>query len=315
MKEKIDISIVIVCMNNLKNLYPCLDSIKKYTSFTYETFVVAYLFSQENLIKLKKDYSWITIIESNEIRGFSENNNLALKQAIGEYCFVLNDDTFFNTPVIDELIDTFKLVDAAIISPNILFPNGSYQCCGRPPMRWYHYILKGFKLWDENKPTKYINQRGIFRTYNILGAAFMIKTAVFEELGWFDERYFFCPEDIALSTAANKKGYNVFVNSNIKLFHIGGGSRWSKISSATKPASMRGSLIFHSDNSIFKWIIILTSQFISSIINYIYCSLKSFTGNEEAKMKVYVCKNMVSSIFSSKSAKEIFVKYYGTFKE
>ena len=31
----IDVSIVIVCMNNLKNLHPCLESIKKYTTVSY----------------------------------------------------------------------------------------------------------------------------------------------------------------------------------------------------------------------------------------------------------------------------------------
>ena len=30
----IDVSIVIVCMNNLKNLFPCLDSIKEYTKIS-----------------------------------------------------------------------------------------------------------------------------------------------------------------------------------------------------------------------------------------------------------------------------------------
>lgn len=68
--KKVDVSIVIVCMNNLKLLYPCLDSIKKYTTLNYETLVVAYMFSRENLEKLKKDYSWINVIESNEYRGF-----------------------------------------------------------------------------------------------------------------------------------------------------------------------------------------------------------------------------------------------------
>lgn len=102
------VSIVIVCMNNLKNLYPCLDSIRKYTHVSYETLVVAYLFSKENLERLKRDYSWIRIIESNEIRGFSENNNLALRQARGQYCYVLNDDTIMDSPVIDRLVETIQ---------------------------------------------------------------------------------------------------------------------------------------------------------------------------------------------------------------
>ena len=68
--NNIEVSIVIVCMNNLKNLYPCLNSIRKYTTVSYETLVVAYLFSEENLEKVQHDFPWVTFIESNEIRGF-----------------------------------------------------------------------------------------------------------------------------------------------------------------------------------------------------------------------------------------------------
>ena len=78
-------AIVIVCMNNLRNLFPCLDSIKAYTQIPHEVWVVAYLFSKENLLSLRKNYPWVVVVESNEIRGFSENNNLALKQVKTEY--------------------------------------------------------------------------------------------------------------------------------------------------------------------------------------------------------------------------------------
>jgi hypothetical protein len=53
-------------------------------STTYEIWVVAYLFSPENLAKLRAAYPEANIVESNEIRGFSENNNLALRQANGD---------------------------------------------------------------------------------------------------------------------------------------------------------------------------------------------------------------------------------------
>ena len=75
MNYKYDVSIVIVCMDNLTNLRPCLNSIKKYTNVSYEVFVVAYLFKSENLIKVMNEYEWVNFVESNEIRGFSENNN------------------------------------------------------------------------------------------------------------------------------------------------------------------------------------------------------------------------------------------------
>ena len=311
MKEEIDVSIVIVCMNNLKNLYPCLDSINNNTSCKYETFIVAYLFSKENLVKLKEDYDWVTIIESNEIRGFSENNNLALKKASGKFCFVLNDDTFFSTPVIDQLFKSFDDVEAAIISPNIVFPDGSEQCCGRPKMTWYHYILRDFKLWKEENDTKYSNKKGIFQSYNILGAAFMIRTSVFKELNWFDERYFFCPEDVALSTELNKQGYNVYVNSNIILYHIGGGSNWSNIAFATKPAAIKGGIIFYSAGYLYRKLFLTFAFLVSNLIRFLFYYFKSiFLNTQQNSMKKATFLNVITALFSKQTPKSLFIKFY-----
>lgn len=182
-----EVSIVIVCMNNLKNLYPCLESIKKYTSVSYECFVVAYLFTKENLGKVKNDFPWVNFIESNEIRGFSENNNLALRQAQGKYCFVVNDDTELNMPTIDGLVDSFTRSsdNVAIISPKLVYPDGTVQVCGRPPFGIKEYLMGLLSMWNEKQNGgKYINQSGIFQTYNIIGAAFMIKTDIFREIGF-----------------------------------------------------------------------------------------------------------------------------------
>ena len=44
------VSVVIICMNNLGNLYPCLDSIIKHTHVSYEIFVVAFMIFREPYI-------------------------------------------------------------------------------------------------------------------------------------------------------------------------------------------------------------------------------------------------------------------------
>jgi len=310
---KITVSVVVVCMNTLKNLYPCLDSIKKHTTVSYEMLVVAYLFSEKNLMQLKKDYPWITIIESNEIRGFSENNNLALRLAKGEYCFILNDDTFFDTPVIDNLVNTIEDLpeNVAIISPNIKYPDGSEQCCGRPPITWWKYILSCFKLWNEKQDTKYINKKGLFQSYNIIGAAFLIKNELFRNMGYFDEQYFFCPEDIALSTYLNKKEYKCYVNSEIILYHIAGASNHSKISIVTKAVGIKGSLLFFSNDSILKKIIIATVIWGTSLLKYLYWQLKiKYKNNDYAQIQSKAYLNVLKTIFSEKTPKEIFTTLY-----
>ena len=108
-----EVSVVIVCMNRPDLLYPCLESIRSHTTVSYELWVVAYRFTPENLAALRKDYPEAHVVVSDGLRGFSEHNNLALRQVQGRYCFVVNDDTYFSTPVIDRLVADFDRLPAA----------------------------------------------------------------------------------------------------------------------------------------------------------------------------------------------------------
>lgn len=312
----IDVSIVIVCMNRPDNLRTCLSSIKKYTSVSFETFVVAYLFSEENLRIVKEEYPWVKIVESNEIRGFSENNNLALRQAAGRYCFILNDDTELRMPVIDRLVETIENLPekVAIVSPNILKADGSVQFCGRPRQTWKTVVLKELFRVNVNKNSPYINKQGLFKTYNILGAAFLIKKEVFQADGWFDERYFFCPEDIALSTHLNEKGYECWVNSDINIIHFEGmsGKGASPIRMATLPAHRRGSLIFYSRGKWTIWLIMTIAFLIKDFMLLLVCGYKVCVKRKEIANLIFFHSqlNLLQIAFTMRTPKDIFIKYY-----
>lgn len=313
----IDVSVVIVCMNKLMNLYPCLRSIKEQThKVTYEVFVVAYLFSEDNLQKVRKDFPWVTFIESNEIRGFAENNNLALKRAKGKYCFVLNDDTVMQMPVVDMLVDTIEKLPekVAIVSPNILKADGSVQLCGRPKQTWKTVISNDLFRYNMNRNSPYINKAGTFKSYNILGAAFLIKTEVFKSCGWFDEIYFFCPEDVALSTLLNEMGYECWVNSDISITHFEGdsGKSASMIRTATKPAHRRGSLIFYSRGKWYIWFLMSIAYLLYDIIVFVVYWFKVNVMHEKGASQVSLksIQNLIGITFTQKTPKEIFIKYY-----
>lgn len=307
----VDVSVVIVCMNRLDNLYPCLESLRAHTSLSYETLVVAYLFSKENLAKARADFPWVNFIPNDEISGFSENNNLALARASGKYCFVVNDDTEFHENVIDKLVgDMLRLPpETAIVSPKILNSDGSLQLCGRPPYPAYKYVLQQFHLYNEPidnlRPEARIFDE-VYRTYNIAGSAFLIKTSVFRDLGFFDESYFFTPEDIALSTLANERGYRVYVDASTAIVH-----KWkatsSRILPATRPAAVRGSLLFWSRGSCLRYLAIALPVCCAESLKY----LKAATGLSKNK-NIY--GNIVKGIFSGKSPKELFVKYFNALK-
>lgn len=315
----IDVSIVIVCMNNLKNLYPCLDSIRKYTQvISYEIFVVAYLFSKENLNKLKEDYPWVIIIESNEVRGFSENNNLALRQAKGKYCFVLNDDTEISMPTIDLLVKTIESLDdkVAIVSPRLIGYDGKTQVCGVPYKDWRHILLNMVHLWSEKYDKKYSNKEGIFQSYNIIGAAFLIKTEILRKAGYFDEYFFFSPEDVALSTKINKMGYQCWVNADVTIIHKEGmsGKSLSMVQTATRPAHAKGGVYFYSGYRMsgVGYNLLRIAYFIRALCQFVVHRAKGKflqKPNYELILSIgdwHTCQ----TIFTKMTPKEIFIKYY-----
>lgn len=315
----VDVSIVIVCMNNLKNLYPCLNSIRKYTSVTYETLVVAYLFSKENFEKVQQDFPWVTFIESNEIRGFSENNNLGLRRAKGRFCFVLNDDTFFEQDVLGKLVNSFNKINddmTAVISPVLLNADRTVQVCGRPPFKAKEYVLSLLHLWSEkNNGGKYINQNGVFRTYNIIGAAFLGKTDILRKFNFFDEYYYFCPEDIALSTELNDAGYHCYVDRDVELIHLGGGSgnnNVSKIKMATMPAGEKGSLHFFSKGNVLKQVFLGLFVIALALLKSVYYRIKSKEALDSCDIISRANLNVVCSLLTSKTPKQIFCKYYSS---
>ena len=314
---EVDVSIVIVCMNNLTNLYPCLKSIRKYTrEVIYETFVVAYFFSNENLKKVKADFPWVTIIESNEIRGFSENNNLALQQARGKYCFVLNDDTEMEMPVIDHLYKSIEALpeNVAAISPVAFFGDRTIQSCGRPRHTFFKEVLRVMKIWNEQTfPSKYTHKNGVFQTYDLWGAYFLIKTDVFKKMNWFDEYYFFSPEDIDLSRKLNRNGYKCYVDADVSLIHYEGmtGRGVSKLQLCTKPAAFKGGLNYYADNSIIRLATVSLISFFLLIPQFFYHVLMSwFSDYSRNNILAKADLNSMIVCFSRATPKQIFIKFY-----
>ncbi len=296
------VSIIIVSMNRPDNLFPCLESIWTHTKVSYETLVVAYMFSKENLTALRNQYPWVTVIESTELRGFSENNNLALKQAKGEYCFIVNDDTLQKMPVIDRLLEDFSRLpeNAAAISPCILFADGSVQTCGRAPWTLGRYISHYVHFVDETRPSRWSMKDGVFQTYTLNGACFLIKTEAFRTVGWFDERYFFTPEDIALGHALNDAGYSVWADADVEITHLAGATV-SSMEAAIKPTRVRGSVIFYGEPLVLK------------VFIWVFESLRAFKyfllpRTPHNTIMRNTALNVRKSVFSRLSPKAIFAR-------
>lgn len=290
-------------MNRPDILYPCLDSIREQNEVSLECWVVAYRFSSENLQDLQEKYPWVKVVESTELRGFSENNNLALKQVTGKYCFVVNDDTVQRMPVIDRLVLDLENLpeDAAVVSPRIVFADGSLQTCGRGPWSRWRYFKHYLHRVDETRPSRWNKLAGLFQTFTLNGACFLIKTDAFRRAGWLDERFFFTPEDIALGHRLNAMGYTVWADADVPITHLAGGSvsAWEQ---AIKPTRVRGNMIFYGEPFLLKCFIWCFE--LCRVIKYLF-----LPRTPEHTVMRKTAWNVMRSVFSRKTPKEIFQQF------
>ena len=307
--DRVDVSIVIVCMGQPDDLFRCLDSIALHTHrATYEIWVVAYLFSPENLARLRTRHPDVNVIESDEVRGFAENNNLALRRVRGEYCFIVNDDTYLDMPTVDVLLESFQREPrAALFSPKILNPDGSVQFCGGLPHSMGHWLLVEYKL---RKPARMrsplLNGAGIFRTCTVMGAAFMIRTAVMRELGGFDERFFFSPEDSALSMLANERGHGCYVNADARIFHKQSATL-GRHALPTVLAMQRGQTLYLSRGSLWRWLAYASAMFALAAGKSLYWAL-SRAPDRAVRSRIW--RAAMATAFSRRTPKEIFLRHY-----
>ena len=306
------VSVVIVCMDRPDLLDPCLESLRAHNRTELEIWVVAYRFSAENLARLQADWPAVKVVESRELRGFSENNNLALRQVTGEYCFIVNDDTLMRMPVIDRLLADFDRLpaDAAVVSPKIVFPDGRVQTCGRAPWTAWRYVKHYLHRVDETLPTPWSMQEGLFRTWTVNGACFLIRTDVFRAAGWFDETYTFTPEDIAIGHKINEMGYTVWADADVEITHLAGGTV-SRMEAAIKPTRVRGALQFYSGGSKLKYALLGSFVWcVEAVRRLKYLFADRSDPSSHAAIMYATAGNVMRSIFTRRTSKEIFTELY-----
>lgn len=236
------LSIVIVSYNTKNILLDCLGSIGKFLGSTTEVIVVDNDSKDGSGQAIKEKFKWVKVIEVGENLGFGKANNVGAKIATGEYLLFLNSDTLLveNLDKIVEFLDKHEEVGA--LGPRLVLEDGKSEdtglgtqgpgvegpeqegAYGRDP-RLGNLITRKMMYQAE------LNGEGFAEVDWVTGAALFIRRKLFEELGGFDERYFFFFEDADLCRQVRIHGCKVVWYPESKIIHLGGRSivdNWSR---------------------------------------------------------------------------------------
>ncbi len=228
MVNKLTVSIIIVHYKNNKDLFECLESLYKHNKGSFEVIVVDN--SEKKSIKnlLISRYKNLKYIPSKVNIGYGAGINLGAKQAKGDYIFILNPDTIFESNVISNLLIKIKKdKNIAIVAPILYTTENKIMEQGArdlTPLRAIFQLSFIKKIWPgnpfgRNYWVRKWKANSLNKVDNVPGTAFLIRKDIFDRVGGFDEKYFLYFEEFDLCKRVRKLGYRLYIDSSSKLIH------------------------------------------------------------------------------------------------
>jgi len=223
-----DLSVIIITLNNKKILGECIDSVKRSTrSISYELIVVDNNSGDGTQNMVRSKYPDIILIENKKNFGFSAANNKGLNIARGRYSVLLNDDTFIKEDAFGKMVAFLDgETDIGICGTKLLNIDGSIQRQGS--------ILSAHK-WRSSVPIE-VNF--------VLGACMFIRMGILNKIGLLDENLFFYNDDLDLCKRARSAGFKVVYYPDAEVYHYGGYSSKKASGKTFAVEGFRGGLYF-----------------------------------------------------------------------
>ena len=221
MKEKV--SVIIVNYNGKRFLKDCLASIKRQTYKNIEVVIIDNNSRDGSVAYIKKRYPKVKLIVNKKNHGFAKPNNQGAKKAMGQYLFLLNNDTELFPDTIKGLYENYK--EGSLLTA-LQIPSREKRLPGRAGA--------GSDIFGYPYVEKNIRKTKIFYAD---GAALFIKKRDFVNIGMFDKELYMFQEDIDLSWRAQIMGYKIIPCWNVKLYHYFGGTAQMNIDNGKKYVS------------------------------------------------------------------------------
>jgi GT2 family glycosyltransferase len=225
-----ELSIVIVNYNTVEYLADCVESIfNGNEEVVLEVFVVDNGSNDGSAKFILDFYPQITLIANEENIGYAAANNLAIREAKGDYLLLLNPDTLLPPHCLRKLLDFVKQhPEIGMISPKLVRPDGSldYACRRSFPTRFDIYArLFGLdRLFPNSKlfghyNLLYLDPSVSCEVDSVCGAFMLVRRRAVDSVGLLDERFFMYVEDIDWAYRFKQAGWIVYYYPEVEVLH------------------------------------------------------------------------------------------------
>lgn len=228
--SKMDISIIILNYKSKGFTLNCIKSIKEayLSNLKYEIIVV----DNNSQDGIKEILAWqnpeVKVIVSTKNLGMGAGNNLAIKQAQGEFIVIMNPDTLVFKDTFQKLYQYMQINhEIGVAGPMQFNPDQTIQdSC----FRWCGVFTPLYRRTPLGKLAlaKKDLDRFLMKDYNkdkerevdwLLGSFLFCRAKALAEVGLFDQRFFLYFEDIDLCRRFWQAGWKVVYYPEAKIIH------------------------------------------------------------------------------------------------
>jgi len=225
----IDLSIVIVSYNTRDLLAQCLESLgTNFQSKTSEVFVVDNSSCDGSAAMVRGKCPSAHLIENAENRGFAAGNNQAFVQTRGRYVLMLNPDTEVRAGALETLVEfmdahpragacggKLEYGDGSLQHSAFAFPSLAQIFLDFFPLHWR---LSDSQL-NGRYPREWYARGAPFQIDHPLGADFLVRRKVAEQVGWLDDKFFIYCEEIDWAMRIKRAGWQVWCVPQAEIVH------------------------------------------------------------------------------------------------
>jgi glycosyltransferase involved in cell wall biosynthesis/ADP-heptose:LPS heptosyltransferase/predicted TPR repeat methyltransferase len=238
------VTIIIPTRDKLEYLRPCLDSLFDRT--TYPHFEVILVDNRSEAEDTHEYYAFLAAQHPGRVRilsyphpfNYSAMNNMAARDARGDYLLLLNNDTQVVQPVwLERLMAHAQRPEVGVVGPRLVFADGRLQhagvVLGMDGVAEHPYI--GDSLHDPG----YRGRAQVDRNCSaVTGACLLIRKSVYEQVGGLDEEHLAVSyNDVDLCLKVREAGYKIVWTPFATLVHHG--SRTQLETARSEQASAR----------------------------------------------------------------------------
>jgi GT2 family glycosyltransferase len=319
-----DLSISIVSLNRPDLVRQCLGSIEGSTrGVTYEVHLVANDYDAAALQEIARRQPALVVHAVSGVRGFSANNNVALRAARGRYLAILNDDTILSSDVFAALVRFLDAhPDVAAACPVLRHPDGALQVGVRGRLTPWSLLAQQLKL-DRLLPAAWAMRLGAMdrpwlpadgaEAVDIeggSGACFVARREAFERIGFLDEAFFLGPDDVDWTQRLLRHAGRVVLLPAVSLTHLGGATLGSRYW-AVLPSVYAGYYTFlrRYHGQAAEWAVRVILGFAwSGLLAAGWGAVSLLAGSARARMLTRARWECVRFAFSRLSSPEVFAR-------